>query len=388
MRYLLILTLFICSLQTSAARKYSVVFRSGTDGHDTYRIPAIIRLHDGTLLAFAEGRVKSSDDFGNIDIVLKRSKDNGQTWGPQITVADYGNLQAGNPAPVVDLTDPDFPHGRIFLFYNTGNNHEDEVRKGNGCREVWYKTSTDGGITWTEAVNISSQVHRPYHPEVNKAYSFAEDWRSYANTPGHAMQFESGRLRGRIVVAANHSLGEPQKDWEDYTSHAFFTDDHGKSFSLSQVIPVPGSNEATAAEISGNRLIVNARNQKGDIRSRLVAISSNGGGTWDSIWFDKNLPDPVCEGSILSFRDKSGKFILEFCNAANSKKRDDLTLRISFDEGKSWKISIPVDGSGDRKYEGDFTAYSDIVVMSANKTGIVYERDNYKEIVFKTIRWR
>ena len=34
------------------------------------------------------------------------------------------------------------------------------------------------------------------------------------------------------------------------------------------------------------------------------------------------------------------------------KKRDDLTLRISFDEGKSWKISIPVDGSGDRKYEG------------------------------------
>jgi sialidase-1 len=388
MRYLLILTLFICSLQTNAARKYSVVFRSGTDGHDTYRIPAVIRLPDGTLLAFAEGRVKSSDDFGNIDIVLKRSTDNGQTWGPQITVADYGNLQAGNPAPVVDLTDPEYPHGRIFLFYNTGNNHEDEVRNGNGCREVWYKTSTDGGITWTEAVNISPQVHRPYHPEVNKAYSFVEDWRSYANTPGHAMQFESGRLRGRIVVAANHSQGEPRKDWEDYASHAFFTDDHGKSFSLSQVIPVPGSNEATAAEISSNRLIINTRNQKGDIRSRLVAISRNGGGTWDTIWFDKNLPDPVCEGSILSFRDRSGKFILEFCNTANSERRDDLTLRISFDEGKSWKISIPVDGSGDNKYEGDFTAYSDIVVMSANKTGIVYERDNYKEIVFKTIKWR
>ena len=251
MRYLLILTLFICSLQTSVARKYSVVFRSGTDGHDTYRIPAIIRLHDGTLLAFAEGRVKSSDDFGNIDIVLKRSKDNGQNLGaPQITVADYGNLQAGNPAPVVDLTDPDFPHGRIFLFYNTGNNHEDEVRKGNGCREVWYKTSTDGGITWTEAVNISSQVHRPYHPEVNKAYSFAEDWRSYANTPGHAMQFESGRLRGRIVVARKPFTGRTTKGLGRlYFSCIFSQTTHGKSFSLSQVIPVPGSNEATAAEI-------------------------------------------------------------------------------------------------------------------------------------------
>ena len=49
-----------------------------------------------------------------------------------ITVVDYKDLQAGNPAPVADLTDPMYPQGRLFLFYNTGNNHENEVRKGNG----------------------------------------------------------------------------------------------------------------------------------------------------------------------------------------------------------------------------------------------------------------
>ena len=103
-----------------------------TEGHKSYRIPAIIRLPDGQLLAFAEGRVNGSNDFGDINIVLKRSSDNGKTWGPISTVVDYDKLQAGNPAPVVDLTDPLFPDGRIFLFYNTGNNHESEVRKGNG----------------------------------------------------------------------------------------------------------------------------------------------------------------------------------------------------------------------------------------------------------------
>ncbi|WP_232047039.1 sialidase family protein [Sphingobacterium daejeonense] len=58
--------------------------------------------------------------------------------------ADYDKLQAGNAAPVADLLDPAYPEGRIFLFYNTGNNHEGEVRKGKGLREVWYITSTDG----------------------------------------------------------------------------------------------------------------------------------------------------------------------------------------------------------------------------------------------------
>ena len=125
----------------SFSQKVSHVFKSGAEGHKSYRIPAIISMPDGELLAFAEGRVNGSNDFGDINIVLKLSRDNGKTWGPISTIVDYDKLQAGNPAPVIDLTDPSFPEGRIFLFYNTGNNHEGEVRKGKGYREVWYKTS-------------------------------------------------------------------------------------------------------------------------------------------------------------------------------------------------------------------------------------------------------
>jgi sialidase-1 len=385
---LIFFNLFILATLFLSAQESIPVFISGTENHKIYRIPAIIVLPDGQLLAFAEGRVNGSNDFGDIDIMMKRSSDNGKTWSPVTTVVDYDRLQAGNPAPVVDLTDPMYPDGRIFLFYNTGTNNESEVRKGNGYREVLYKTSADNGRSWSEPINITTMVHRAYQPEANTSYNFREGWRSYANTPGHAMQFEQGLYRGRIVVAANHSEGDPQKSWEDYASHDFYTDDHGRTFKLSRSLPIPGSNEATAAELSNNRLILNARNQKGDIRSRIEAISNDGGETWDSTWFDSNLPDPVCEGSILNIGQLNGKNILAFCNPASTTRRDNLTLRISYDEGLTWPVVIPVDKSPDEANSKDYTAYSDIVSISPTEIGILYERDNYSEIVFKVIKWR
>jgi sialidase-1 len=57
----------------------------------------------GTFWAFAEGRVNGSDDFGDVNLVMKRSHDGGFTWSPIQTLVDYDTLQAGNPAPVVDL---------------------------------------------------------------------------------------------------------------------------------------------------------------------------------------------------------------------------------------------------------------------------------------------
>lgn len=365
------------------------VFISGTEGHKSYRIPAIISLPDGGLLAFAEGRVHGSGDFGDINIVMKRSSDNGKTWTALQYVAEFDTLQAGNPAPVVDLTDPQYPQGRVFLFYNTGNNHEGEVRKGKGYKQVWYKTSTDGGRTWSNAVDITLQVHRLLQPLVNPAYNFKEDWRTYANTPGHAMQLQVGKYRGRIFVAANHSAGNPQQKAMDYDAHGFYTDDHGKTFHLGAGLNVPGSNESMAAELSDGKLMMNSRNQKSDIRARIVAVSSNGGITWDTSYFDKNLPDPVCQGSILTIGKKKTKNILAFCNAADTARRDNLTLRISFDDGKTWQKNILLDKNINPYQDPrkDYTAYSDIVKLGKKKIGVLYEKDNYSQIVFTVVKW-
>lgn len=363
------------------------VFTSGADGFKSYRIPAIVKLPKDGLLAFCEGRVNGAADFGNVKIVLKKSLDNGKTWGPLSVVVSNDTLQAGNASPVVDLSDPAYPKGRIFLFYNTGNVSENKIRKGLGVREVWYKTSIDGGVSWSASVNITLQVHKPKQPSFNTAYNFTEDWRSYANGPGHAVQFVSGKYKGRIYVAANHSAGQPLPRYADGRAHGFYTDDHGKTFKLSDDITTPGGNEAMAVVLSNNKLMINARNQLGNVRERIVAVSSNGGKSWDTTYFDHNLPDPVCQGSILNIGQLKGKAVLAFCNAADTSGRDNLTLRISFDEGKTWAISKLIAKSPEG-YKGDYSAYCDLVKLSDSSIGVYYEKNNYKEIMFRAVDWK
>ncbi|RBL94070.1 sialidase family protein [Chitinophaga flava] len=376
--------LLLCTNLLFAQMKAVPVFTSGTEGYKSFRIPAIIRLPNGPLLAFAEGRVNNSGDFGDINIVMKRSNDNGATWGPLQTVVDNDSLQAGNPAPVVDVTDMSYLQGRIFLFYNTGNNHEGEIRKGKGLREVWYKTSADGGVTWSEPVNITTQVHRPLQPQINPAYNFKEDWRSYANTPGHATQFRNGQYHGRIYVAANHSEGNPQPHFKDYFAHGYYTDDHGKTFHLAATMPMPGGNEATAAVLDNGRLMLNARNQQGNVKARMVATSKDGGATWDQYAFDPQLPDPVCEGSLLEIGFKKKRTVLAFCNAADTLQRNHLTLRISNDGGRSWPKSYLIAASDNNKR--DYAAYSDIVRIDKQRIGVLFERNDYREIVFTVVK--
>lgn len=345
------------------------VFVSGHEGYRRFRIPAIVRLPDGDLLAFADANLDGTADFGNVRIVMKRSRDGGRSWSALQVVASNGNLQADNAAPVVDTLDPDHPDGRVFLFYDTGNAPEQDIRKGIGRRDVWYRTSIDGGRTWSTPVDITREARRPA-------------WRAYANTPGHALQLAHGIYKGRIYVAANHSEGPPQPDFHDYRANGFYTDDHGRTFHVSRSVDFPGSNEATAAELAGNGLMMNMRNQSGEPRARIVAISSDGGERWNRTWVDRALPDPVCEGSLLDVGDQDGKAILAFSNDADSAHRRNLTLRISFDGGRSWDRSYPVDA------RGAGTGYSDIVVVAPHEIGVLYERDDYSRIVFRTVRWR
>jgi sialidase-1 len=372
----LMILFFISSYNSFAQSKK--VFVSGTEGYQSFRIPAIIKAKNGDLLAFCEGRVNNAGDFGNIKIVLKRSSDGGKTWSAFQIVASNDSLQAGNPAPVVDATDRRFPQGRIFLFYNTGNGDEMELREGRGHRGVFYKTSADNGKTWSEATDITLQVNRIHQPQINPLWNFKEDWRTYANTPGHALQFHDGKYKGRIYVAANHSSGDPKPELRDYQAHGFYTDDHGATFHLSETVPFEGSNESTAAQLTDNWLMMNSRNQTG--RFRVVSLSKDGGETWDSTFVDHNLPDPICEGTLLNIGTRKGKSVLAFCNNYDTNSRDSLTLQVSFDEGKTWKKKFLIEAKN--------TGYADIVQLSRNMIGILYEADEYEEIKFRCVRWK
>jgi sialidase-1 len=129
--------------------------------------------------------------------------------------------------------------------------------------------------------------------------------------------------------------------------------------------------------------MLNARNQMGNPRARIIGISKDGGQHWDSVYIDNQLPDPVCEGTILTVGIKNKKSILAFCNTADTQQRNKLTLRLSDSEGATWNKFWTIDSTQDKK--SDYTAYCDIAMLKKNKLGILFEKDNYKKIVFTQI---
>lgn len=374
-----ILTLLLCSIITVSYSQedYNYIFRNETEGYNCFRIPVIIKAPNSDLLAFAEARKKDCGDFGDVDLVMKRSIDKGKTWSSLTVIADNGNYKAGDPAPVVDFQDTNYPKGRIFLLYNTGTTTEYDLLLGNGLREVFYKTSLDNGNTWSEPVNITTQVHRPKLPQFNLAYNFDEDWRTMTNTPGHAIQIKTGKYKGRLFVAANHSVGnKPKNNYDNFKSHGFYSDDHGKTWKLGADIDFPAGNESIAAELSNGNILQNVRVQDKKYRYRLLAYSKTGGQSWDTVYLDKQLPDPICQGSMLDIKYKK-KHIILFSNPNSQTKREKMTIRASWDDGKTWETAFLVD-------EGA-SAYSDLVEIDKKHIGIAYERGNKGGIVFKSL---
>ena len=337
--FLVVLTVLSVSL-AGAAEGLEYVFKSGTDGYNTYRIPAIVMSKKGTLLAFAEGRVNHSGDHGNLDIVLKRSTDGGKSWSDLVMVQDDGNNQCGNPAPVVDRKS-----GRIFLLSNGSTASEGAVMQGKATRECYIQYSDDDGLTWSPRRNISDQV-RP------------EGWRWYAMGPCSGIQIQEGRNKGRLVVAANHS-----DEKGSYQSHSLYSDDAGKTWKVGVTAEL-GSNESQIAEVSPDLLVQNMRMQTHGQGVRAIRTSSDGGKTWTPLKHEAQLPCPRCQGSVI--RDYSARGRLFFSNpAAQPRTRKQMTIRVSRDGGKTWPLKKVV-------YDGP-SGYSNLVMLGKDRVGILYE---------------
>jgi sialidase-1 len=122
------------------------VFVSGQDVYHTYRIPALVTTKKGTLLAFCEGRKSGRSDSGNIDLLVKRSADNGKTWSSRQVVWDDRENTCGNPCPVVDQQT-----GTIWLLmtWNRGDDRESAIKKNTSrdTRRVWVSKSNNDGRT-------------------------------------------------------------------------------------------------------------------------------------------------------------------------------------------------------------------------------------------------
>jgi sialidase-1 len=109
---------------------------------------------------------------------------------------------------------------------------------------------------------------------------------------------------------------------------------------------------------------------------RQVHISSDHGKTWESRP-DTSLIDPGCNASILrysSVKNGDDQNILLFSNARQADSRENMTVSISSDEGKTWIQSKTI-------YAGS-SAYSSMTILGNGDIGLFFEKDDYQENVF------
>jgi sialidase-1 len=156
-----------------------------------------------------------------------------------------------------------------------------------------------------------------------------------------------------------------------------FSEDHGATWQIGGVIQ-GGCNECQVVELADGTLMLNARMQQNSKRKRGVATSKDGGVTWSELRFDDALIEPVCQGSFLRYsRAADGdKNRLLFSNPASTKGRVNMTVRLSYDEGKTWPVA--------KSLHAGPSAYSCLAVLPNGEIGCFYEGGDtrYGEIVF------
>lgn len=338
----------------------TAVYVSG-EGYPSYRIPSLLATQDGTLLAFAEGRARHADHAQN-EIVLRRSTDQGQSWAERMVVAEDGPHSLNNPQVVQESRT-----GRLVLMYQRYPEgcHSRCVVPGYAGEKVcrsFLTFSEDDGQTWSEPKEVTRGVKR------------REEVTSVASGPGIGIELRHEPYAGRLVMPFN------QGPWGEWSVYAVYSDDGGETWDYGEVAPNASAgrpNEVQMVELSSGAILLNARNQGGH-RCRKVALSYDGGETWSPLEDDSVLVEPECQASLLRYSGGPGaaeeQDRLLFANPASKTERSNGTVRLSYDEGRTWPVERTV-------YEDGY-AYSCLTRLSDGTIGLLYERDGYEEISF------
>ncbi|RKT55484.1 sialidase family protein [Saccharothrix australiensis] len=336
----------------------TVVYREKSEGYDCFRIPAVVKADNGDLLAFAEGRNggdRFCGDLGDIDLVVKRSTDDGRTWGPlEVVIEGHGDTK-GNPTPIVVPGT-----GRIVLLSVM------QCHRNPACGRIpRVSISEDHGSTWSTPRVLTEQL----------GFDGAPRW--LATGPSHGLVLTRGPHAGRLVAGMSYTIGDRGH------GSIVYSDDRGDTWRRGAVgAGGPGLNpqEISLVELVDGRVYAAARNDAnsgdkcldGGRRNRAYAISPDSGETFSAGFaFEEDLVTPVVQGSAvrMSATDRgAGHNRVLFAAPSTCDRRKQLVLHSSFDEGGNWTPK----SAGFPVWDQD-AAYSDLVPLGASSVGVLYE---------------
>jgi sialidase-1 len=267
----------------------------------------------GTILAFSEARIVNGSDDGAHHIVLKRSVDSGKSFSESKILAESAEGQSwANPTVVQDIKTKD-----VFLFY--------ALNKENRSSAVFYIKSGDDGLSWTKPTDITGLFK-----------TNSNEWTFHLPGPGHGIQLNGGRLL--LPVWHRKDISFPRAE-RNYGVNCIYSDDHGRTWKSGGDTPVGELNESQIVEqANGDVLLIGRTISSSGGSYQAKVISKDKGISWSApIEYDPGLPGAVCDIGLLRYALNPN--IILISQPADFKKRRDLTIRGSNDEGKSWTMA-------------------------------------------------
>lgn len=323
----------------------TLVWSPGDEGAYSYRIPAVVRLNDGSLVASVDRRKKSSNDLpGDIDVEVKISHDEGLSWSSPITVAKgteshgYGDAAMATDGKKIYMV----MVGGQGLWANDSTN----------TIQMYYTKSVDGGNSWSPIKNITSSI------KANK-YPFGGFFGS-----GNGIVTSDGKI---CFVAAMRTDSIPGGNMDNVL---VYSDDRGLSWHVSPTARHNGD-ESKVVELHNGNLLISSRNRARGANARTYMVSSDKGLTWSEPRQWQDLMGNACDAGIARYilpgKTETNNYLLHTLPADGQRRK--LSIFLSRDGGQTWPISKVI-------CHGE-SAYSEIVILPDGNIGIISEEKEH-----------
>lgn len=329
----------------------TTLWDSTVDPLENYHVHGLVVLANDTILAATEGRYEVCD-AGPRDLLVRRSTDGGDTWGPTQTVVKSVDGQSwGNPTFLADRSTSE-----IFLFYMLSERLPENTTCSGDSGDLFVISSTDDGATWSEPRDLSGLFDH-----------FEYDWALHGPGPGHGIQLDTGRLllnvSHRRVIVGNTVAQR------FYGVASIYSDDHGRTWTATGPVPVSVDypiNEARVVQRDDGTVFINGRAASGGNRQRIVSVSEDRGLTWSPATLDGSTGVfNAVDAAVIRYtggpnNDEVNRILF---SRPDAPMRWNMTVSVSYDEGYSFRYSRVI--TQNRSYYSDLARLSDgtIVLM-------------------------